>query len=137
LVRPRGGRAGPKLRDIFAAAAPFPLGPWRARARRAARRFGTTRKTVRKWLARHLQGQGLGGRGAVLFYRPHCGAGMDGMSPIEKLRSEGLELKDSFALMPPVMLDKVASQIVAQGGYHVQARYTRGPWKADAPVVLR
>ena len=34
------------------------------------------------------------------LYRPHYRAGMDGMSPIEKLRSEGLQLKDSFALSP-------------------------------------
>ena len=62
------------------------------------------------------------------LYRPHYGASMDGMSPIEKLRSLGINAHDSFALMPPVILDKVAPQIVAHTGYHVQAHYSSRFW---------
>jgi len=46
---------------------------------------------------------------------------MDGMSPMEKLRSPGISLSGTFALMPPIILHKLASQIVARGGYHVRA----------------
>ncbi len=58
------------------------------------------------------------------LYRPHYGVGMSAMTPIGKLRSLGLDLVDSFALMPPVVLDKIAGPIVAQGGHDVQAHYT-------------
>ena len=59
------------------------------------------------------------------LYRPHYGAGMNGMTPIEKLRSLGINARDTFALMPPIILDKAASQILPQGGYHVQAHYKK------------
>lgn len=57
------------------------------------------------------------------LYRPHFGAAMDGKTPMEKLRELGLELHDSFALPPPIVLENVAGTIVTQGGYHVQAKY--------------
>ena len=57
------------------------------------------------------------------LYRPHYGAGMDGQSPMEKLRSFGLDFKDTFALMPPILLDKVAGLIVAHGGHDLPATY--------------
>jgi transposase len=57
------------------------------------------------------------------LYRPHYGVGMKAMTPIGKLRSLGLDLGDSFALISPVVLDKIAGPIVAQGGHHVQAHY--------------
>ena len=75
------------------------------------------------------------------LYRPHYAAGMDGMSPIEELRSKGLELKDSFALMSPIVLGSVASQIAARGGYHVQGHYTgaaafSAPQAAAGPQIV-
>ncbi len=59
------------------------------------------------------------------LFRPHYGSGMDGKTPIEKLRAQGLKVSDSFALPPPIVLDPIASQIVAQSGYDVQANYTQ------------
>lgn len=57
------------------------------------------------------------------LYRPHYGEGMNKQTPIEKLRECGLEVSDTFALPPPIVLDGIASQIIAQGGEDVQANY--------------
>ena len=59
------------------------------------------------------------------LYRPHYGAGMEGKTPMEKLRKQGLKLPDSFALPPPIVLDKIAGKIVTQGGEDVLAKYKR------------
>ena len=59
------------------------------------------------------------------LYRPHYGVGMDSRTPMEKLRSLGLDLHDSFALPPPIVLDKIAGKIVTGGGEDVPAKYTR------------
>jgi len=48
------------------------------------------------------------------LYRPHYGAGMNGRTPVEKLRKLGLAASDTLAL-PPVVLDSIASQIITQG----------------------
>ncbi|MFW5911084.1 MAG: helix-turn-helix domain-containing protein, partial [Thiohalospira sp.] len=61
------------------------------------------------------------------LYRPHYGVGMEGRTPMEKLRDLGLERHDSFALPPPIVLDKIAGTIVTQGGNHVPAKYTIVP----------
>ena len=50
------------------------------------------------------------------LYRPHYGAGMNGKTPVEKLRELGLEASDTLALPAPVVLDGIASQIIIQGG---------------------
>lgn len=57
------------------------------------------------------------------LHRPHYGAGMDARTPMEKLRELGLKLHDSFALPPPIVLDKIAGRIVTQGGKDVPAKY--------------
>jgi transposase len=61
--------------------------------------------------------------------RPHYGKGMDGSTPMQKLAALGLNLKESFALLPPVILDPIAGPIVTPpvGGHDVQAHYTM-PW---------
>ena len=70
------------------------------------------------------------------LYRPHYGAGMEGKTPVEKLRDLGLEASDTLALPPPVVLDGIASQIIAQGEKDVQAKYKTGSSrdKKNAPA---
>ena len=40
--------------------------------------------------------------------RPHFGVGMNGKSPLAKLRELGWDLPDEFACFPVVLLDEVA-----------------------------
>jgi len=40
--------------------------------------------------------------------RPHFGAGMEGKSPLERLRELGFDLPDVFAAFPVIPLDEVA-----------------------------
>ena len=40
--------------------------------------------------------------------RLHFGVGMDGKTPMEKLRELGFDLLDEFATFPVVLLDEVA-----------------------------
>jgi hypothetical protein len=49
---------------------------------------------------------------------------MGGSTPMERLRELGLEVPDTFALPPPVVLEKIAGKIITQGGYDVPANYT-------------
>lgn len=42
--------------------------------------------------------------------RPHYGAGMDGKTPLEKLRALGYNFPNEFAAFPPILLDKFSSQ---------------------------
>ncbi|MFO8008946.1 MAG: hypothetical protein R6V05_14560, partial [Candidatus Brocadiia bacterium] len=56
--------------------------------------------------------------------RPHYGHDMGGSTPMERLRELGLEVPDTFALPPPVVLEKIAGKIITQGGYDVPANYT-------------
>jgi len=57
------------------------------------------------------------------LYRPHYGAGMNGLTPMEKLRELGVDVPDEFVLFPPVELDRIATAIVLQAGYDVPAKY--------------
>ena len=56
--------------------------------------------------------------------RPHFGAGMEGRTPMEKLRELGLDLPDEFAAFPVVLLDEVAVIWASKGGHDVLAYYT-------------
>jgi hypothetical protein len=47
---------------------------------------------------------------------------MNRRTPLEQLRAMGADLHDSFALLPPVLLESVTSEIIHQGGYDVLAR---------------
>jgi len=58
------------------------------------------------------------------LYRPHYGHDMNRKTPVEKLRELGLDVPDTFALMPPVDLEKIAVKINRESGYHVPAKYT-------------
>ena len=65
--------------------------------------------------------------------RPHFGAGMEGKTPMEKLRELGLDLPDEFACFPVILLDKVAVIWASKGGHDVLAYYIR----TAAPDFLR
>jgi len=56
------------------------------------------------------------------LYRPHYGVGMNGLTPMEKLRELGVDVPDEFVLFPPVELDRIATAIVLQAGYDVPAK---------------
>ncbi|MGY4706328.1 helix-turn-helix domain-containing protein [Candidatus Bipolaricaulota sp. J31] len=56
--------------------------------------------------------------------RPHFGVGMEGKSPMAKLRELGLELPDEFAAFPVVILDELAVIWASKGGHDVLAHYT-------------
>ena len=56
--------------------------------------------------------------------RPHYGEGMNGKTPLEKLRSLGYNLPDEFAAFPPVLLDKFSSQWAVMGGNDLLNYYT-------------
>ena len=58
--------------------------------------------------------------------RPHFGAGMDGKTPIEKLRELGFDLPNEFAAFPVILLDEVAVTWASKGGHHVLAHYRQG-----------
>lgn len=57
-------------------------------------------------------------------HRLHFGAGMDGLSPLGKLRALGLELPEEFAAFPVVVLDEVAMTWATKGGHDVLAYYS-------------
>ena len=56
--------------------------------------------------------------------RPHFGAGMEGKSPLGKLRELGWDLPDEFACFPVVILDEVAMVWAVEEGHDVLAYYT-------------
>jgi len=57
--------------------------------------------------------------------RSHFGAGMEGKSPMGKLRELGFDLPDEFAAFPVVLLDEVAMIWASKGGHDVLAYYTQ------------
>ena len=61
--------------------------------------------------------------------RRHFGVGMDGMTPLEKLKSLIPWMSEAVALFPVVLLEKVYDSIpsypTAKSGNHVQAHYSR------------
>jgi hypothetical protein len=67
--------------------------------------------------------------------RPHFGVGMNGKSPLEKLRELGCELPDEFACFPVILLDEVAVIWASKGGHHVLAHYMQRMCLASAPQV--
>jgi len=56
--------------------------------------------------------------------RPHFGVGMNGKSPLEKLRELGWDLPDEFACFPVILLDEVAVIWASKGGHDVLAYYS-------------
>lgn len=52
---------------------------------------------------------------------------MEAKTPVQKLRELGLELHDSFALQPPIVMDTIAGTIVTQDGYDAPAKYHLKP----------
>lgn len=70
------------------------------------------------------------------LYRPHHGHDMNRRTPLEQLRAMGADLHDSFALLPPVLLESVTSDIIHQGGYDVLAKdilpYNATPFSGPA-----
>ncbi len=55
--------------------------------------------------------------------RPHFGKGMDGRTPLEKLRELGYDLPDDFAAFPVVLLDALAVFWATEGGNDLLAYY--------------
>ena len=53
------------------------------------------------------------------IHRPHYGEDMAGKTPIEKLRSMGVDAPDEMALMPPVILDRIIGHDTVPGTYDV------------------
>jgi len=54
---------------------------------------------------------------------PHFGMGMEGSTPMEKLRELGLDLPDEFACFPVVLLDEVAMVWAVERGHDLLAYY--------------
>ena len=55
--------------------------------------------------------------------RPHFGVGMNGKSPLAKLRELGWDLPDKFACFPVILLDEVAVIWASKGDHDVLAYY--------------
>ncbi len=56
-------------------------------------------------------------------HRPHLGKGMNGKSPLAKLRELGYDLPDRFGLLPPVILDRISVRWLVQTGNDLLAQY--------------
>ena len=71
--------------------------------------------------------------------RPHFGAGMNGLSPMEKLRELGVDLPDEFAAFPVILLDEVAVIWASKGGHHLLAYYSTivPPWPSSRSLTGR
>ena len=69
--------------------------------------------------------------------RPHFRAGMEGRTPMERLRELGLDLPDEFACFPVVLLDEVAVIWASEGGHDVLAYYTSPQSEGKGPRPLR
>jgi hypothetical protein len=64
----------------------------------------------------------------VYYYnveRGHSGVGMDGVSPWQKLRQ--LEVPVEFAVLPPIVLDRIATDWVLGPGNDLLTHYTSHP----------
>ena len=55
--------------------------------------------------------------------RSHFGVGMNGKSPLKKLRELGYDLPDEFAPFPVILLDEVVMIRAFKGSHHVLAYY--------------
>jgi len=55
--------------------------------------------------------------------RSHYGKELDGMTPLEYLKTIMPEVDDKMVLMPPIFLDKVTAYSEVKGGYHVCGQY--------------
>jgi len=53
--------------------------------------------------------------------RPHYGAGMEGKSPWDRLKELGYNLDESFAMLPPIILDEISTDLLTEGGNDVPA----------------
>ena len=56
--------------------------------------------------------------------RRHSGAGMDGRSPWQKLRQLGVQAPVEFAMLPPIVLDRIATDWVLGPGNNLLTHYT-------------
>ncbi|MBC7262788.1 MAG: hypothetical protein H5T64_00345 [Chloroflexi bacterium] len=68
----------------------------------------------------------------VYFYnvlRPHLGTGMEKRTPLQVLRSLGYNGVDQIALFPPLLLDRISTDLLLacdpEGGNDLLAYYTR------------
>ncbi len=57
--------------------------------------------------------------------RGHTGKGMDGQSPWQKLRELGVRVPKEFALLPPIVLDRISTDWVLGPGNDLLTHYTR------------
>lgn len=57
-------------------------------------------------------------------HRPHFGAEMGGLTPIQKLRALDFDLPNEFGAFPVLLLDEVAMVWAVKGGHDVLAYYT-------------
>ena len=67
--------------------------------------------------------------------RPHYGEGMDGKPPFQVLRELGYDLPPEFALLPPLVLDRVSAYWALRDGNDLLAHYMRliRIWNTPAP----
>lgn len=76
----------------------------------------------------------------VYYYnveRPHSGAGMDGLSPWQKLRQLGVRVPVEFAVMPPIVLDGIATAWVLGPGNDLLTHYKVAPGRNSPASSFR
>ncbi len=80
--------------------------------------------------------------------RGHTGKGMDGQSPWQKLRELGVRAPKEFALLPPIVLDRISTDWVLGPGNDLLTHYIATnqyypreglsqPDRCSFPVLLR
>ncbi len=67
--------------------------------------------------------------------RPHTGEGMEGQSPWRKLRQLGVRVSQTFAVLPPIVLDRISTDWVLGPGNNLLTHYTR-PDDRTAPSFV-
>ena len=81
-----------------------------------------TIRNVDEYLTRALEWQTF-----YNIHRPHYGKGLEGQTPMEKLRQHAPHTPDQFAQFPPILLDNIPICYPNQTGHDVQAKYSRLP----------
>ncbi|MCL6546072.1 MAG: hypothetical protein K6T61_12655, partial [Bryobacteraceae bacterium] len=56
--------------------------------------------------------------------RGHTGVGMGGVSPWRKLRQLGVKVPVGFALLPPIVLDRISTDWVLGPGNNLLTHYS-------------
>ncbi len=67
--------------------------------------------------------------------RPHTGAGMDGRSPWRKLVELGVKVPPEFALLPPIVLDRISTGWTLHPGNDLLTHYTPSSTTVRMPNV--